>query len=425
MLSLKSTMVQMKTKRHQTGRSRLFRIACLGVVVAVVGADVSVADDAPVAAEVVDLRKQARKFTALEEAVRKAQKEVEELTQAHAQQVQSELSVRAQADAEAKWRERTLELEQKIADQNQRLGQLQQHMESVRNERREERESAEKRVAAAEKIAAQQAVEVEGLKRKLLQAETQLQQEVQAVQTAREQADLARRTGDDRLRDPAYVHPGKALREQLGDPNEHSLAWSLNDVGLLLAREQRWDEAADLFRRSLAILETMSDHKVDIARGTVQQHLGDMAKAQGDLAAAQAYYQSSADMFRAELGATHPRYAAALNSLAIVLQDLGLLKEAEKLFKQVVRIYERSTSDHPAVLAVPLYNLSMFMMEQRRMDEAEPLLERAVKLLEADDSADVNRRVATYRALIRYYRAVGKVDQAAQYEGKVMDLMSE
>lgn len=414
-------------RRRMGGGFWMFRLACLGLLIGLVGANEAVAgqENTPAAPAVVDLRQQARKFTALEEAVRKAQAEVEELAQAHARQVQNEMSAQAQAVAEAKWQERIRELEQISADQNQRLDQSKKELESTRKDWQEAQKQAARFAAEIQQSAARQAAEVQDLREKIAQAETRIQQEMQTAQTLREQAVNEQRAWDARLQDPAYVHPGKALREQLVDPKDPSLAWALNDVGLLLAKERRWDEAADLFRRSMAILETIPAGKAGAARGTVQQHLGDMAQAQGDLGAAQKYYQNSADIFRAELGAHHPRYAAALNSLAIVLQDQDRPKEAEIMFRQVVRIYERSTSDQSNVVAVPLYNLAMFMMGQRRMDEAGPLLERAVQLLEADPNGDAGKRAAMYRALIRYYRTVGKPDEAAQCEEKLVDLTSK
>ncbi|HAL91404.1 MAG TPA: hypothetical protein DCM68_00025, partial [Verrucomicrobia bacterium] len=215
------------------------------------------------------------------------------------------------------------------------------------------------------------------------------------------------------------------LREQLGSLADASLAGSLYDAGLVLFSERRWDEAEGMFLRALAVLKQTSG-KSSLAVGTVLQHLADVERVKGDLAAANSSYQQAAEIFRAAPRAFQPRYAAALNGQACVLLDQKQTKEAEKLFRQVIRIYERSDSPNANGLALPLYNLAMLLMEQRRLDEAGPLLEKAVRILETNrNPGDDKKLVVIYRSMGRYFKTAGNLVKAAEFEQKALNLLSK
>ena len=227
-------------------------------------------------------------------------------------------------------------------------------------------------------------------------------------------------SGREQMRDEALVRQGKALREQLGPEDNPALVGSLNDVGLVLQAEGKLDEAEGMFRRALAVLEQTSGQS-GATSGTILQHLAEVAWARNDLTAAAAYYEEAAQRFSAALGDTHPRHAAALNGLARVRRDQQRPQEAEELYRMAIHVYERHQAKHPADLVVPLHNLALLLMEQGRLDEAGPLLERAVLLAEKSGLKKGDALVVA-RTMIRYCQAAGDVERAAEFEKRADEL---
>jgi tetratricopeptide (TPR) repeat protein len=79
-------------------------------------------------------------------------------------------------------------------------------------------------------------------------------------------------------------------------------------------------------------------------------------------------------------GPAHPDVATALNNLALLLKATNRLDEAEPLMRRALAIDEQSFgSDHPN-FARDLNNLALLLQETNRLVEAEPLLRRALGL---------------------------------------------
>lgn len=299
---------------------------------------------------------------------------------------------------------------------------------AARQKREEENSSLRQQAVLAAADLAALKKENKALAKQLKDQETvqaklagQLQQAAQDKETLAEQLAVAKAEAP--AAQPVAADP--ALREQLGGLADASLVGSLYDAGLVLFSERRWEEAEGMFRRALAVLERTGG-KSSPAAGTVLQHLADVERVKGDLVAAQSSYQKAAEIFRASPRAFQARYASALNGQACVLLDQKQTQEAEKLFRQVVRIYERSDSPQANGLALPLYNLGMLLMEQRRLDEAGPLLEKAVRILETNPSpGDDKKLVVIYRSMVRYFQTAGNLMKAAEFEQKARDLLSK
>ena len=88
-------------------------------------------------------------------------------------------------------------------------------------------------------------------------------------------------------------------------------------------------------------------------------------------------------MAETRLGFDHPETALALNNLGELLHATNRLQEAEPLMRRALAIDEASYgSEHPNV-AIRLNNLAVLLRDTARMEEAEPLLRRALAIYEA------------------------------------------
>ncbi len=232
-------------------------------------------------------------------------------------------------------------------------------------------------------------------------------------------ADLDRARSE--LKNENLVRQGQAVREEISDPNDVALAWSLNDVALMMAREGRPADAAPLYRRALTLMEQKVGRKHP-AVGTILSHLGEACWAQGDLEGACGCCREAVDVFEGTLGAGHPRLAAALNGWASVLRADRKNEEAEKHYRRAIAIYEREANRKSTDIAAPLHNLGLLLASEERYPEAGPLLERALRVLEADPQAGAMRKTVVLRSLARYYTAAGDPARAVQCEEKAAAL---
>jgi CHAT domain-containing protein/Tfp pilus assembly protein PilF len=82
---------------------------------------------------------------------------------------------------------------------------------------------------------------------------------------------------------------------------------------------------------------------------------------------------------KAELGETHPDYAMALTTIALLHEELGQNEQAEARYRQAVAALERSGASH--ALGKALLGLGKFLLDQGRLSDAEQPLQRALDIL--------------------------------------------
>lgn len=113
-----------------------------------------------------------------------------------------------------------------------------------------------------------------------------------------------------------------SLRETELGPDHLSVAWSLNNLAVVLLALGRYEEAEAAILRSVAIKqETLGDEHPDVAAGL--GNLGDVLLATGRLEEAKQAMERVVAMRKQVLGPQHPDVALALNNLANLYQTMG------------------------------------------------------------------------------------------------------
>lgn len=305
----------------------------------------------------------------------------------------------------------------KLAEERDRLGTAVAEREADAKKARDHAAEMDRRAARAE--AAQE----------LLRQSAELQQTNAAMAQASLKTEierLRREAGEAqaRYRTEGLVRSGQVLREAITDPFDPALAWSLNDVGLILASEGSVKEAASLYRRALVLVDVSlgRDHA---AAGTLLHHLAEACRADGDPKAALDYYRDSVRTLEKAVGAWNPRVAATLNGWASLLRIQQRPDDAEAKYRRAIAIYERNADTVGTDLAVPIHNLGLLLTEMGRGDEARKCLERALAVLDRHPNSDPIRRAAVMRSLSRFHAQAGDPDLAAGYESRAMELVVE
>jgi tetratricopeptide (TPR) repeat protein len=208
----------------------------------------------------------------------------------------------------------------------------------------------------------------------------------------------------------------ESTARELNDRN--MLAEAAYNLSFNYLRMRRYPEAEQYGRQ---VLELQEDYDGAKPRLVAEAHrtLGEAAGKQGDLGKAEAYLRKAVAMWR-DMG--RPAYLARnMDALANILRHAGKFDEAIALYEEAVRLLEPTNdtldkallqinlgvlyfnmddlkaselafrradtnwlrrSDNWNYQATATFNLGNVLLAQKRWDEAEPLLRRAIKLQE-------------------------------------------
>lgn len=247
-------------------------------------------------------------------------------------------------------------------------------------------------------------------------------------------------------------------REILGTEHEDT-ASSLNDLGIALARQERWDEAEPLYRESLAIKTRLYGEEHPAVAQAVN-NLGMFFHRRGDSESAEPLLRRALELNRTIFGEEHPEVSTSLNNVALVVLKRGDFDTAAEMFQRVLELdrkllgeghpyvagTERSLGDtlmkagkgniawahleeaeriylltydseHPNVLVTRSF-MGRCLTQQGRYAEAETVLLSVYPLLEEHFGPSHHRTLSAARTLVELYEASGELEKAAEYRSR-------
>ena len=211
--------------------------------------------------------------------------------------------------------------------------------------------------------------------------------------------------------DPLAVHAESvaeaADKAGIADPT----ARLLNQIGLMLQAQARFEAAEPLYRRALAIVEKSygPDHPNVAIR---LNNLAGLLHATNRHAEAEPLFRRARAIDEKSFGPDHPDVAIDLNNLAGLLHATNRHAEAEPLYRRALAIDEESFGpDHPNV-AIRLNNLAELLRSTNRHAEAEPLFRRALAIDEKIYGRDHPEVATDLNNLAGLLRATGRLAEA-------------
>jgi len=199
-----------------------------------------------------------------------------------------------------------------------------------------------------------------------------------------------------------------AIAEKALDPDDPAVAMSLNNLAELYRAQGRYADAEPLYKRALAIQEKAlgPDHP---AVATSLNNLAELYRAQRRYTDAEPLYKRSLTISEKVVGPNHPDVATVLNSLAGFYLDLGRYAEAEPLYKRSLEIREKSLDPNNPDVAQSLNSLAELYRVQGRYADAKPLYKRSLTIREKapgpnhpDFAASLNNLALLYDHQGRY-----------------------
>ncbi len=166
-------------------------------------------------------------------------------------------------------------------------------------------------------------------------------------------------------------------RSALGDQHPATLA-SIHDMGALLQKAGKLDEAAALFSEALAGRREVlgEDHPATLASIQSAQALTDTIATIGEQAApeepsaVETSAQEALEQRRGALGDQHPATLASIHDMGVLLQKAGKLDEAAALLSEALAgRREVLGEDHPATLAA-MQSMGAVLAAQGQAEDA-------------------------------------------------------
>ena len=196
---------------------------------------------------------------------------------------------------------------------------------------------------------------------------------------------------------------------------------ALNNRAVALRLASRPAEAIPMFNQAIKIAESSSD---DSLLATALAGLGSALVDLGELPRAQPVLRRSLAIFERCSGPDSLETGEAANNLAMVYRKTGDLVQAEIQQARALALMEKYLSPRSPALEIAYNNMFIVLAEQKRWDEAEPYIDRALEigtaLPEDVELADVRENLALLLAHRGDFHAAAEtMRQVIQIEDRI------
>jgi serine/threonine-protein kinase len=207
------------------------------------------------------------------------------------------------------------------------------------------------------------------------------------------------------------------------DPRSSDTASNLSLLAKVLISQERFDEAWIYLDQALALRKELygpTHSRVaitlsEMGRWHLERFKLEPAR-EGLLARAEDCFNQSLEIFRSELGETHPWTLVGLGNLANTYYYAGQLQRAEEVHRRIVGIREQDAESDSLPLAVARINLGQALAAQEKYQEAVKPLLAAHRVLAADPEGSDSPWLSRARIeLVLCYEELGDPARAEQY----------
>lgn len=214
-------------------------------------------------------------------------------------------------------------------------------------------------------------------------------------------------------------------RRLFKDQDHPDLAISLNDLGHLYEAQGKLGDAEPLYKDALEICRRLSKGQDHAHLATCLNNLAALYQRQGKLGDAEPLLKDALKMFqRLFKGQDHPLLASNFNNLAFLYESQGKLGEAEPLYRDALEMKKRlfKGHDHPQ-LALSMNNLGGLYQSQGNLRDAEPLYKDALKMYQRlfKDQDHPNLASSLYN-VARLYQDQGKLGESEQLAKDALEM---
>ncbi len=215
--------------------------------------------------------------------------------------------------------------------------------------------------------------------------------------------------GDLRAADRWTNHALSAF-DRLGDRAEESTEIAvLSSIGNLRSNQGRYDEALDIQERLLSMLPSEGD---EVRRSKSHNSLGATYANMGELAQAVEHFEISIALNDAARGPGHPDNVYPLANLAWMLIELEEFDRAEPLLDRAIEILQEKTADDAYALVTLLSHRGALHDERGEYGAARKLYAQGLALAESELGDEHDLAGMLLNNLASSFEATGDIERA-------------
>jgi len=173
----------------------------------------------------------------------------------------------------------------------------------------------------------------------------------------------------------AFKKAVAVTEKQLG-PNRAELATYLSNLGGLYVVRKKWTQAAALFDRAISLLD-VSGKPDQLGFAGILDNQGMMFHLQKNFVESEKPLRRAYNLRLELLGAENPIVVVTQVKLAGTLREMGRYEEAERMYRDALEIYEKTSRLRSMDAAKALEELANLFRQTSREQKAEPLEARA------------------------------------------------
>ena len=214
----------------------------------------------------------------------------------------------------------------------------------------------------------------------------------------------------------------KSAEDAFG-PADERLVLTLRELALELQRNAKHAEALPHAQRVLGIVEK--------SQGRENRQYCDALNTLGKSYIGLQKYVEAEDVFRKALATSERLFGPSDPLVAVLLQNMGSLltaqdryDEAEPFLQRSLKLLDTDKADRQT-LAIALNNLALIEHKLGRVDEALMLYERGLGEMERQVGRDHKLLIPILKNLSVLYRAKGWSDEAAETEARIKNLQAK
>lgn len=175
---------------------------------------------------------------------------------------------------------------------------------------------------------------------------------------------------------------------------------------------ENWKQCERFLPHLLACVATLPEDVLDPDLAVVLRKTADYLRGRARFKQAEPLYQRALHIEEQLWGPEHPRLAAPLYGLALLLYEQGRYVQAEPLARRALCIWEHALPPEKPDLAHPLIGLAAVLFGQGKYAQVETLCQRALRLREQALGSEHSQLISPLTDLAEAYNEQGNYAQA-------------
>ena len=221
-----------------------------------------------------------------------------------------------------------------------------------------------------------------------------------------------------------WARQAEAVLERTGRTHDLAYADMLMEKGRATYKANGYQAALALFGRAKTLRASLlgEDHHL-VAQSL--NSMGVVLKELGRFDEARAALERSLAISTATLGESHPVTTKALANLGLLLDAQGRDEEAEKVQRRALAAREAALGPDHLEVSFVLGNLSSVLLDLGKTDEALAVARRGLAIREKQTGADSEHTADGLSYVAQAFKAQGKLDEAAETNRRSLAILEK